>query len=69
MIEITLTRKTNGKGLIEIFKKNYGSIENLEKILKEKRDMKMKLDLDDWKYFLKNPDEKVEDSETIFVKI
>jgi len=69
MIRITLIRKTDGKGLIELFKNKYGSLKSLEKIFKEKKDnMKMKLDLDDWKYFLKNPDEKVEDSETIFVK-
>ena len=69
MIRITLIRKIDGKGLIELFKDRYGSLEDLEKIFKEKKgNMKMKLDLDDWKYFLKNPDEKVEDSETIFVE-
>jgi len=69
MIRITLIRKINGKGLIKLFKEKYGSLESLEKVFKEKKgNMKMKLDLDDWKYFLKNPDEKVEDSETIFVE-
>ena len=68
MKKITITRNTNGKGLIKLFKKEYKSIENLEKIFKEKKgNMKMKLDLDDWKYFLKHPDEKVEDSETFFL--
>ncbi|MCL2688072.1 MAG: hypothetical protein FWE58_06005 [Methanobrevibacter sp.] len=69
MLQITLIRKTNGVGLIKFFKEEYGSIEKLEKKFEEKRgNMKMKLDLNDWKYFLKNPDEEVEDSETVFIK-
>ena len=68
MIRITLIRKTNGKNLVKLFINKYGSIEKLEKSLKKKGNMKMKLDLDDWKYFLINPDEEVEDSETIFVE-
>ena len=68
MIRITLIRKTNGKNLVKLFINKYGSIEKLEKSLKKKGNMKMKLDLDDWKYFLKNPEEKVEDSETFFVE-
>ena len=69
MIRTTVIRKTNGKNLVKLFKNKYGSIKKLEKSFEEKKgNMKMKLDLDDWKYFLKNPEEKVEDSETFFVE-
>jgi len=37
MIRITLIRTPNGKGLIELFKSNYGSLKSLKKIFKEKK--------------------------------
>jgi len=67
MIAIKMIRTIPAKKMIEEFEKMYGSIEQLEKVLKNKGgDMKMKMDLDDWKYFKKNPEEEIEDGKTIF---
>jgi len=67
MIVIQNIKKTTGKVMTEQFKEIYGSIEKLEKIVKEdSENMIAYYDLDDWKYFLKCPDEEVEDSKTIF---
>ena len=52
---------------MKIFKEEYESIENLKRIFKEGKG-NMKMNLDDWKYFPKHPDEKVEDGETFFIK-
>ena len=67
MIAIRMIKKTNGKKIIENYKKTYGSMENLEKILKIKPDdAKAYYDLDDWKYFKEHPEEEVEEGKTIF---
>ncbi len=61
MIKIKLIRKISGKKLIQEFEEKYGSIDNLKKIFKEgKGDMKMELDLEDWEYFQKHPEEEME---------
>jgi predicted HTH transcriptional regulator len=60
-------RTIPAKDLVKEFEKTYGSIEQLEKVLeKGERDIKMAGDLDDWKYFLENPDEEIKDRKTIF---
>jgi len=58
MIKIKLTRKIIGKDLTEEFEKFYGSMEELEKIFKDgEGNMKLEMDLEDWKYFLEHPNE------------
>lgn len=58
MIKIKLVREIKGKDLVKEFEKTYGKIENLKKIFdKEKGNMKLEMDLEDWEYFLKNPEE------------
>ena len=66
MIEIKLIRKITGRELIQEFKKEYESIEKLEKELKkDENNMKLFSDLEDWKFFNKNPEDEIEDSTTI----
>ena len=58
MIKIKLTRTIKGKDLTKEFEEKYNSIKELEKILnKGQGDMKLESDLEDWEYFLENPDE------------
>ncbi|MDR0774697.1 MAG: MarR family transcriptional regulator [Rickettsia sp.] len=67
MITIRMIKKTTGKGIIENYKKEYGSIENLEKIIeREPENMKTQFDLEEWEYFINHPDEEVNDGKTIF---
>ena len=48
--------------------KTYGSIKQLEKILQQTNNMLMYVDLENWKYYLKNPHEKIERGWTIFTE-
>ena len=69
MISIKMIRKTTGRGMIEVFEKTYGSFDQLERIVKkDPENMIAYYDLDDWKYFLKHPDEEVEDGKTVFTE-
>ena len=65
-MRITLTRQVTGEELIQDLKKAYGSINELEKLYENNLDnLKLYTDLEDWKYFLENPDEIIEDGKTI----
>ena len=67
MIKITLIKELNGKELIEKFRKKYGSIESLERAFeRDSEDVKLYMDLGDWKYFIDNPDEKIKETEVIY---
>jgi len=62
MIVIQSIKKTTGKGMIKQFEKTYGTMEKLEKLVKEdSENMIASYDLDEWKYFLKHLDEEIED--------
>ncbi|MCL2687780.1 MAG: MarR family transcriptional regulator [Methanobrevibacter sp.] len=66
MIEIKLTKIITGKDLAESFEEEYGSIENLEnRLKKDSENMQLFSDLEDWKFFGKNPDDEIEDTTTI----
>ena len=66
MIEIKLIKTITGKELNQSYKSKYGSIQELEKELKkDENNMKLYSDLEDWKFFGKNPDEEIEDITTI----
>ncbi|MDR2543963.1 MAG: hypothetical protein LBD03_00170 [Methanobrevibacter sp.] len=62
---ITLTKKQKEINSIRAFEKEYGSIERLKKAQEETESMKMLVDLENWEYYLKNPDEEVFESKSI----
>ena len=64
---ITLIKEENGKQYIKEMKKTYGSIEELEKLHRQTNNALMYVDLENWKYFLKNPDKKIKRGETKFI--
>jgi len=67
MIKIKLSRTIKGKSLTDEFKEEYGSQKELEEIIKNgKGNMKLESDLEDWEYFLGNPDEEYTQEMTIF---
>jgi hypothetical protein len=64
-----MIKKTTGKGMIKKFEKMYGSYDKLKRIVKkDTQNMIAYYDLDDWKYFIKHPDEEVEDGKTVFTE-
>jgi len=67
MIKITLIRELTGKELIEKFKEKYRSVESLERAFeRDSENVKLYMDLGDWKYFIDNPDEKIKETEVIY---
>jgi len=67
MIAIRMINKTDGKGIIKNYEKEYGSIENLKQIIKSNpENMKTTFDLEEWEYYIKHPDEEVKDGKTIY---
>ncbi|MEL7672033.1 hypothetical protein [Methanobacterium sp.] len=66
MIQITLERKITGSELIKDFEYEFGSLENLKKLLDEDpENVLLQLNLDDWKYHLNHPDAEVKDERRI----
>jgi len=62
---ITLTKEQKAIECVKSFEKEYGSIERL-KIAQEKTgSMKLLVDLENWEYYLDNPDEIVFESKSI----
>lgn len=69
MIEIRVTKKTTGAKIVKEYERKYGSINKLKIIFKkDPENMKLYTDLEDWEYFLKHPQEKVEDGRTLFTE-
>ncbi|MDR0911047.1 MAG: winged helix-turn-helix transcriptional regulator [Methanobrevibacter sp.] len=57
---ITLVKKQTGREFINEMEKQYKSIDEAEKILKgNPTNMILYVDLENWKHYLKNPDEKI----------
>lgn len=68
-MRITLIKEITGRELIQDFEKTYGSLSRLEKLHERNpEDMKIYMDLDDWKYYLDHPDEIIEDGKTIITE-
>ena len=66
MIVINLVRKIKAKEMIKEFEHTYTSIESLERALKrDPENVKLDMDLGDWKYFIKNPDETIKDGKIL----
>ena len=60
---ITLVKKQTGKEFIKEMEKTYKSISELEKTFKRTNNIKMYVDLENWKYYVNHLDEKIELSE------
>jgi hypothetical protein len=67
-MRITLIKEQYGKEYIKEMEDTYKSIQELEKILKTTNNMLMRVDLENWKYYLKHPDEKLTRGKAIFVE-
>lgn len=68
-MRITLIKETKGNELIQEFEKTYGSLNRLEKLHERNHDnMKIYMDLDDWKYYSDHPDEIIENGKTIITE-
>ncbi|MCL2116305.1 MAG: MarR family transcriptional regulator [Methanobrevibacter sp.] len=69
MIEITLVKEFKGKDLVKIFEKKYGSMDSIKRVFERgKGNVKLELDLDDWKYFLKHTNELVRETKIIYTE-
>jgi len=64
---MTLVKEESGRKFIKEMEKTYGSIEELEKLHKRTHNALMYIDLENWKYLLKHPDEKIKRGETKFI--
>jgi hypothetical protein len=59
-IKISLIKETMGKELVVAFKKKYGTIDILKRLIeKDPKNFLYQLDLDDWKTYLEHPDAKI----------
>jgi len=65
---ITLIKKQTGHEFIEEMELTYKSISELEKLFKMTNNMKMYVDLENWKYYKENPDETIEITESLFTE-
>ena len=62
---ITLVKKQNGHEFIREMEETYKSLSELEKLFKRTNNMKMYVDLENWKYYNQNPDEMIETTESL----
>ncbi|MBR5504265.1 MAG: hypothetical protein IKV87_07485, partial [Methanobrevibacter sp.] len=65
---ITLVKKERGIDFIKSLEKQYYSISELEKTYERTGNMKLFVDLENWKYYLEHPDEYIEISESLVNK-
>ena len=63
---VTEIRKLNGSEFVNEMESTYNSIDELEELFKKSNDMKMYVDLQNWKYYNNHPDERIEITETRF---
>ncbi|KZX14453.1 HVO_A0114 family putative DNA-binding protein [Methanobrevibacter filiformis] len=69
MIPITMIRKIKGKNKIQELEKTYGTINNLKKLFKkDDENMLLYSDIEDWEYFINNPEEELEEGKTVFLE-
>jgi DNA-binding MarR family transcriptional regulator len=60
---ISLIKKEKGYEVIKEFSKKYGSVNELERLYKKTGNNLFLVDLENWKYLKKNPDEEIERGE------
>ncbi len=63
---ISLVKRMKGSQFTDNLESQYHSIENLEKIVDKTNNMKLLVDLDNWKYYHNNPDATFEE-EFVFI--
>ena len=69
-MRIKFVRKIRAEELVREFERKYGSLERLERYLKEHPDDYVALmDYEDWKHFLQNPDMEVEEGKVVVTDI
>ena len=62
---ITLVKKLSGREFIQEMENTYKSMSELEKTFKRTNNMKMYVDLENWRYYKENPDETIETTESL----
>ena len=62
---ISLVKRQTGHEFIQEMELTYKSISELEKTFKRTNNMKMYVDLENWKYYKENPDEMIEITESL----
>ena len=62
---ITLVKKQTGLEFISEMEDIYKSTNELEKLFKRTNNMKMYVDLENWRYYKENPDETIETTESL----
>ena len=62
---ITLIKKQKGTEVIQDLTLKYGSKKELERLLNQTNNMEMLIDLENWNYFLKHPEETLEKGEAL----
>lgn len=68
-MKVTLIREISCAELINDLEKTYGSIDKLETLHnRNPENMKIYMDLDDWKYYSNNLEEIIQDSKTIITE-
>jgi predicted HTH transcriptional regulator len=66
MIIINLVRNIEAKEMIKEFIRTYGSIESLKRAFeRDPENVKLHMDLGDWEYFIKNPEEIIKDGKVL----
>ena len=65
---ITRVKKQTGEEFIREMQDTYNSITELEKLSKRTNNMKMCIDLENWKYYMENPNEMIEITESFVTK-
>jgi DNA-binding Lrp family transcriptional regulator len=69
MTAIRMIRKIQGKDKIKELEEKYKNLKNLKMILKiDEGNMLHQLDLENWEYYLENPEEYLEEGKTIFIE-
>lgn len=62
---ITLIKKQKGTEVIQDLTLKYGSKKELKRLLNQTNNMEMLIDLENWNYFLKHPEETIEKGEAL----
>ncbi|MBO8179862.1 MAG: hypothetical protein H0Z19_05190 [Archaeoglobus sp.] len=69
-MRIRFVRKVRAEELVKEFERKYGSLERLERYLKDHPDDYVALmDYEDWKHLLANPDVEVEEGEIVVTDV
>ena len=62
---ITLIKRQKGTEVIKDLIQKYGSKKELKRLLNQTNNMEMLIDLENWNYFLENPNETIEKGEAL----